>query len=65
MSNPIKRPNSNSRSLGQFKRSRERMFHLSAAIIDHPAAVIARAENKPYFGPLRIAEKGTTYRKEK
>lgn len=63
MSNPIKRPNSNSGSLGKFKRSRERMIHLSAAIIEHPAYTIAKAEGKPYYGPMRIAARGITYRK--
>lgn len=63
MSNPCKRPNSNSHSLGQFKQSREQMFHLSAAIIENPAYTIAKAMNKPHFGPKKVAEKGTTYRK--
>ena len=51
--NDKKRRNSNSGSVGQFQRGREKMIHLSAQIIDHPmflhAAKVGTA--KTYQGP--------------
>jgi hypothetical protein len=52
-------------SLGQFKRGRERMIHVSAhaQMIDNPAKAIATAAGKPFFGKELIpyVEKGTTF----
>lgn len=56
----IKRPNSNSGSLGQFLRGRERMVHVSKRFMPNPAAVLAEQANKPFYGPRYLALPGET-----
>ena len=48
-------------SIGQFKRSLERMAHLSAPIIRNPKASIAESLNMPFLGPQFIVARGTTF----
>ena len=61
--NDIKRRNSNSGSVGQFMRWRERLVHVSAQPVEHPDYVAARrSRNKMalalYTGPLWKVIKG-------
>ena len=48
-------------SLGQFKRSLERMVHVSAPIVRNPKAAIAESLNMPFHGPQFIVGRGTTF----
>lgn len=56
-------------SLGQFLRKREQMFHMSAMLTDHPAALIFHKLHGNligYTGPtLAVVKPGRTYRKPK
>lgn len=38
-----------------------RYLHISCHYVPHPAATIAAAQNKSYFGPQHILTTGTTY----
>jgi hypothetical protein len=48
-------------SLGQFKRSIERLEHLSAPVIRNPKAAVAESLNMPFHGPQFIVARGTTF----
>lgn len=60
-SNDNERPN-DGMSLGQFKRSRERLVHLSAPLIDHPLWLHAAHVGalRTYHGPRYAVAHGTT-----
>ena len=51
----------NSRSLGEFLRSREVMFHKSKTFFRNPLALVAAQEGKIYDGPQFLPYRGNTY----
>ena len=62
-----KSKNSNSKSLGQFLRSRERMVHVSAhaRMINNPAKAITESKGAVFIGPEIIPwvqKPGVTFR---
>lgn len=63
--NDIKRPNSNSGSLGQCLRKRERMVFQSCSIIPKGTELGKTKEGVVITAPHAFATKGVSYRKPK